>query len=195
MSYEAVHVHPASNATYYPGGSAIALKLLFDPDHGQIFGAQAVGRKGVEKRIDVIATAIKGKLTVEDLPDLELSYAPPYSSAKDPVNVAGYAALNIIEGEAEVVHFHEIDEIVRQGGTLIDVREPEEFEIGNITGAVNIPLGALRNRLEDLPRNKPVHVHCQVGLRGYLATRILNNNGFRAINLSGGYKTYTNARK
>ncbi|SIS40041.1 FAD-dependent oxidoreductase [Salimicrobium flavidum] len=195
VTYEAVHVHPASNATYYPGGSPIAMKLIFDPENGNIFGAQAVGRNGVEKRIDVIATAIKGKLTVEDLPDLELSYAPPYSSAKDPVNVAGYAAMNIIEGAAEVVHFHEIDEIVREGGTLIDVREAEEYEAGNIKGAQNIPLGELRGRLEELPKNKPIHVHCQVGLRGYLATRILNNNGFRAINLSGGYKTYTISRE
>lgn len=189
VSYEAVHIHPASNATYYPGGSQLSLKLLFDPESGEVFGAQAVGYKGVEKRIDVIATAIKGKLKVWELADLELAYAPPYSSAKDPVNMAGYVAGNVVDGDLSIVHHHEIDEIVKKGGYLIDVREPEEVEAGFITGAVNIPLGELRERLQELP-NQHIYVNCQVGLRGYLATKILTNNGFEASNLSGGYKTY-----
>ncbi|MFD1020947.1 FAD-dependent oxidoreductase [Thalassobacillus hwangdonensis] len=195
VTYEAVHVHPISNAGYYPGGSPLALKLLFHPVTGEIYGAQAVGLKGVEKRIDVIATAIKGKLTVADLADLELAYAPPYSSAKDPVNLAGYAAANVVEGDLKVVHHDEIDRIVAEGGVLIDVREPAEREIGFIPGSVNIPLGQLRDRLHELPKDQPIYVGCQVGLRGYLAVKTLMNHGFEAINLSGGYKTYRMAKK
>ncbi|MCA1063989.1 FAD-dependent oxidoreductase [Rossellomorea sp. AcN35-11] len=190
IPYEAVHIHPNSNAAYYPGGSQLSLKLLFDPETGEIFGSQAVGYKGVEKRIDVIATSIKGKLKVWDLADLELAYAPPYSSAKDPVNMAGYVAGNVVDGELSVVHHHEIDSIIQKGGYLLDVREPEEREFGYITGSVNIPLGELRDRLTELPDAQPIYVTCQVGLRGYLATRILTNHGFKASNLSGGYKTY-----
>lgn len=189
-TYEAVHIHPNSNATYYPGGSQLSLKLLFHPETGELFGAQAVGYKGVEKRIDVIATAIKGKLKVWDLADLELAYAPPYSSAKDPVNMAGYVAGNVVDGELSLVHHHEIDDIVKKGGYLLDVREPEEREFGFIMGSVNIPLGELRERLNELPEQQPIYVNCQVGLRGYLATKILTNHGFQASNLSGGYKTY-----
>ncbi|WP_064091272.1 FAD-dependent oxidoreductase [Rossellomorea aquimaris] len=194
IEYEAIHTHPFSNATYYPGGSQLSLKLLFDPKTGDIFGAQGVGYKGVEKRIDVIATAIKGKLKVWDLADLELAYAPPYSSAKDPVNLAGYVASNIIEGDLSIVHHHEIDDIVKKGGILVDVREPEERESGFIPGSVNIPLGQLRVRLHELPKHQHIYVSCQVGLRGYLATKILINNGYKASNLSGGYKTYLSGR-
>ncbi|GGF18848.1 NADH dehydrogenase [Halobacillus andaensis] len=189
-SYETIHVHPASNAAYYPGGSALALKLLFDPQTGEILGAQAIGYKGVEKRIDVIATAIKGQLKVWDLADLELAYAPPYSSAKDPVNMAGYVASNVASGELRIVHHDEIDEIVENGGYLIDVREPEEREIGKIEGSVPIPLGELRDRLDEIPKDKTIYINCQVGLRGYLATQILTHHGFEAANLSGGFKTY-----
>lgn len=190
ISYEVVHVHPSSHAGYYPGASPIALKLIFDQESGKIFGAQAVGKDGVDKRIDVIATAIKGGLTVLDLPDLELAYAPPYSSAKDPVNMAGYVASNIVEGMMETVQWHEIDAIVENGGTLIDVRNPSEFKKGYITGATNIPVDELRNHLHELPQDETIYVHCQVGLRGYIATRILRENGFEAINLDGGYRTY-----
>jgi CoA-disulfide reductase len=190
IAYEAVHIHPNSNASYYPGGSQLSLKLLFQPETGEIFGVQAVGYKGVEKRIDVIATAIKGKLKVWDLADLELAYAPPYSSAKDPVNMAGYVAGNVVDGELSLVHHHEIDDIVKKGGYLLDVREPEERESGFIMGSVNIPLGELRDRLNELPEQQHIYVNCQVGLRGYLATKILTNHGFEASNLSGGYKTY-----
>ncbi|MFI8577622.1 CoA-disulfide reductase [Rossellomorea aquimaris] len=189
-TYEAVHIHPNSNASYYPGGSQLSLKLLFQPETGEVFGAQAVGYKGVEKRIDVIATAIKGKLKVWDLADLELAYAPPYSSAKDPVNMAGYVAGNVVDGELSLVHHHEIDDIIKKGGYLLDVREPEERESGFIMGSVNIPLGELRDQLNELPEHQHIYVNCQVGLRGYLATKILTNHGFEASNLSGGYKTY-----
>ncbi|MFD0826832.1 CoA-disulfide reductase [Neobacillus sp. M.A.Huq-85] len=191
VPYEVVHIHPSSHAGYYPGAAPIALKLMFDKDTGKIFGAQAVGADGVDKRIDVIATAIKGGLTVEDLTDLELSYAPPYSSAKDPVNMAGYVASNIIEGNLEMIQWHEVDEIVAGGGVLIDVREPMEREFGFIEGSINIPLKDLRCKLSQLPKDKPIYVSCQVGLRGYLATRILNNSGLKAINIDGGWKTYS----
>ncbi|WP_044338633.1 FAD-dependent oxidoreductase [Rossellomorea aquimaris] len=190
IGYEAVHIHPNSNASYYPGGSQLSLKLLFHPETGEVFGAQAVGYIGVEKRIDVIATAIKGKLKVWDLSDLELAYAPPYSSAKDPVNMAGYVAGNVVDGELSLVHHYEIDDIIKKGGYLLDVREPEEREFGFIMGSVNIPLGELRERLNELPEHQHIYVNCQVGLRGYLATKILTNHGFEASNLSGGYKTY-----
>lgn len=191
IEYEAVHVHPNSNAAYYPGAFPVSMKLLFDPKTGKIFGAQAVGAKGADKRIDVIATAIKGNLTVQDLPDLELCYAPPYSSGKDPVNYIGYVASNIYEGVLKTIQYNEIDELIAKGNILVDVREPKELEkLGSIPGSVNIPLGQLRERLAELPKDKTIYITCQVGLRGYLAVRILEQNGFQAVNLDGGYKTY-----
>ncbi|WP_335872836.1 CoA-disulfide reductase [Bacillus sp. 2205SS5-2] len=190
VPFEAVHVHPNSNASYYPGGSPISLKLTFHPESGQIYGVQGVGVQGVEKRIDVIATAIKGGLSVQDLPDLELAYAPPYSSAKDPVNMLGYVATNIVDQEVQVVHYNQIDEIVENGGFLIDVREPIERELGFIPGSINLPLGEIRDKVESLPKDQPIFVTCQVGLRGYLATRILQQYGFTVFNVSGGFKTY-----
>ncbi|WP_077211239.1 CoA-disulfide reductase [Bacillus dakarensis] len=191
VEYEVVHIHPSSHAGYYPGAAPIALKLVFDKETGKIFGAQAVGMDGVDKRIDVIATAIKGGLTVEDLTNLELSYAPPFSSAKDPVNMAGYVATNIMEGELEQVQWHEIDEIIANGGLLIDVREPMEREFGFIKGSENISLNSLRENLDRLPKDQTIYVSCQVGLRGYLASRILKNNGFQVKNVDGGWKTYS----
>ncbi|MEW8970147.1 MAG: CoA-disulfide reductase [Mesobacillus sp.] len=190
ISYDVVHVHPSSHAGYYPGAFPIALKLIFDRETGKIFGAQAVSYDGADKRIDVLATAIKGGMTIFDLPDLELAYAPPYSSAKDPVNMAGYAAKNIAEGLVETVQWHEINDIIANGGYLIDVREPIERDMGMIEGSVNIPLGELRDRLDEIP-TKEVYVYCQVGLRGYLASRILKQAGFTVRNLDGGYKTYS----
>jgi CoA-disulfide reductase len=194
IPYEVVHVHPMSHASYYPGATQMTLKLIFDRE-GHIYGAQAVGKDGVDKRIDVIATAIKGGLTVYDLPDLELAYAPPFSSAKDPVNMAGYVASNILDGMVETVQWHEIDDIVANGGLLIDVRTPKELEArGAIPGSVNIPLDDLRDRLHELPKDQTIYVTCQVGLRGYLAARILTENGFRAKNLDGGYKLYSSVK-
>ncbi len=189
--YEVLHIHPSSHAGYYPGAAQISLKLIFDKDTGKIYGAQAVGADGVEKRIDVIATAIKGGLTVEDLINLELSYAPPYSSAKDPVNMAGYVATNLLERELEHIQWHEVDQIVDDGGLLIDVREPMEREFGYIRGSINIPLNDLRKRLNEIPKDKTIYVSCQVGLRGYLASRILKNNGYHVKNVDGGWKTYS----
>jgi CoA-disulfide reductase len=189
--YRVVHTHPASHATYYPGGQSMALKLLFHPETGALYGAQGVGQEGVDKRIDVLATAITGGLTVFDLTDLELAYAPPYSSAKDPVNMLGYVASNLIEGMLKTIQYDEIDAVVTAGGLLIDVREPEEVAKGNIPGSVNIPLGALRQRVGDLLKNQPIYITCQVGQRGYLAACILAVDGLTAINLDGGYQTYS----
>ncbi len=191
IPYEVIHIHPNSHAGYYPGASPISLKLIFDKESGKIFGAQAVGMKGTDKRMDVIATAIKGGLTVKDLTNLELSYAPPYSSAKDPVNMAGYVASNVMSGDLDNIQWHEVDEIVKQGGLIIDVREPAERAFGYIEGSINIPLNELRSRLDEIPRDQTIYVYCQVGLRGYLASRILKNNGYRVKNIDGGWKTYS----
>lgn len=190
IQYEALHIHPNSHASYYPGAFPIALKLLFDRKTGRIFGAQAVGYDGVDKRIDVIATAIKGGMTVFDLPDLELAYAPPYSSAKDPVNMAGYVATNMIEDMVETIQWHQVNELIKNGARLVDVREKIERDMGFIPNSINIPLGQLRKRLHELPKDETIYVYCQVGLRGYLAARILSQHGFRVKNLDGGYKTY-----
>lgn len=195
LPYQAIHIHPASHAGYYPGAYPIALKLLFNPVNGQIYGAQAVGKDGVDKRMDVIATAIKGNLDVHDLTEIELSYAPPYSSAKDPVNYAGYVASNIMDGQVDTVQWHEIDELVKAGATLIDVREPAERNAGFIHGSINIPLNDLRDRMHELPKNETLYVSCQVGLRGYLASRILAESGFQVKNLDGGWKTYASVKK
>ncbi|MDF2700145.1 MAG: CoA-disulfide reductase [Haloplasmataceae bacterium] len=193
VSYKAIHVHRGNHAGYYPNVQNITIKLLFDPNTGKIFGAQAVGQEGTEKRIDVIATAIKGNLTVSDLPDLELSYAPPFSSAKDPVNIAGYVADNVFNKVYDVVHWDKIDELVKNGGYLIDVRSPMEFNLGHIEGAINIPVDVFRNHLSEIKVAKdcPIYVNCQVGLRAHIAIRILQENGYTQVyNLSGGYKTY-----
>ncbi len=190
IDYQVLHIHPGSHASYYPGAFPMSLKLLFTPKEGKILGAQAVGFDGVEKRIDVLATAIKGKLTVFDLPDLELCYAPPYSSAKDPVNMAGYLATNIIDGLVETVQWHEVDAIAARGGLFVDVRDPFELALGKIDNSVNIPLGQLRKRAGELPKDKEIYVYCQVGLRGYIACRMLTQLGYRCRNVDGGYKTY-----
>ena len=198
INHKSVHIHPSSHAGYYPGAHPISLKLIFDPVNGKIFGAQAVGTDGVDKRIDILATAIKSDLTVYDIQDLELSYAPPYSSAKDPVNMAGYVASNIIDKLTDIVRWDEIDEIISAGGLLIDVRTKAEVDMGAISGSINIPLDSLRQSLSDIPKDKEVYVTCQVGLRGYLASRILSQNGYKVRNLDGGYRTYSqvfNSRK
>ena len=197
LNYKAIHAHPANHATYYPGGTQIAMKLLFDPDSGKIYGAQAVGQDGTEKRIDVIATAIKFGGTIRDLTELELCYAPPFSSAKDPVNMLGYIACNVADNVYGMVHWHEIDEIVENGGYLLDVRTPVEFDAGHINGAINIELDNLRNRIDEIKVSKdaPIYVNCQVGLRAYIAIKILKANGFEKVyNLSGGYLTYKGAK-
>ena len=189
MAYEKVYVHPSSHAGYYPGAGAISLKLLFAPDSGKILGAQAVGAKGVDKRIDVLAVALRAGMTVYDLEDLELSYAPPYGSAKDVVNYAGFTAANALRGDVKLCHWPEMD-APAANQLLLDVRTPAEVEAGTLAGARNIPLDDLRPRLAELPRDKELLVFCQQGLRGYLACRILSQNGFACRNLTGGYKTY-----
>ncbi|MBP2660735.1 MAG: CoA-disulfide reductase [Firmicutes bacterium] len=191
IPYEKSYTHSLSHAGYYQGATPISLKILFSPTNGKLLGAQAIGYKGVEKRIDVIATAIRAGMTVHDLETLELSYAPPYSSAKDPVNMAGYVASNIVKGDHEVIHWDEIRTLNKENSILIDVRTPQEFAMGSIEEAVNIPLDELRTRLQEIPTNKEIILFCQVGLRGYLAYRILIQNGYTNVkNLSGGYKTY-----
>lgn len=191
IPYEKSYTHSLSHAGYYVGATPISLKVIFSPENGKILGAQAVGYTGVEKRIDVIATAIHAGMSVHDLEKLELSYAPPYSSAKDPVNMAGYVAANIVKGDCRVIHWNEIPKIDPATSVLIDVRTPMEFTLGFIEGAVNIPLDELRGRIKEIPKDKEVILYCQVGLRGYLAYRILVQNGFQNVkNLSGGYKTY-----
>ncbi len=192
MAFEKVYVHPANHASYYPGATPISLKLLFDPKDGRILGAQAVGMEGVDKRIDVIATAIRAGLKAQDLQDLELSYAPPYGSAKDPVNYAGFVAANVLSGDVQLVTVEEMLE-PKPNQMILDVRTPAEVQSGTVPGAVNIPLDDLRGRLSELPREKEILITCQVGLRGYLASRILSQHGFRNRNLSGGYKTFSNA--
>ncbi|VGO14490.1 Coenzyme A disulfide reductase [Pontiella desulfatans] len=190
VSYEKVYVHPASHASYYPGSHPISLKLLFDPQTGKVLGAQAVGADGVDKRIDVLAVAIRAGLTVHDLEEMELTYAPPFGSAKDPVNYAGFVASNVLRGDVALFHVEEACNPADHQ-KLIDVRNPEEVEGGTIPGAKNIPLGQLREKLADLDKEREYLIFCQVGLRGYLACRILTQNGFKCRNLTGGYKTYS----
>lgn len=191
IPYETIHIHPNSHAGYYPGASSISLKLIFDKDSGKIYGAQAVGANGVDKRIDVIVAAMLGGLPANELADLELSYAPPYSSAKDPVNMAGYVASNVMEGLTTTMQWHEVNEYVTGGGLLVDVRDPVERDFGFIPGSVNIPLNDLRNRLSELPKDQDIAVSCQVGLRGYYAARLLAEHGYKVRNVDGGYKTYS----
>ncbi|CAI6057848.1 Coenzyme A disulfide reductase [Paenibacillus sp. JJ-100] len=191
--YRTVTVHPASHASYYPGSSAVTLKLLFTPE-GKILGAQAVGYEGVDKRIDDIAVAIHFGGNVRDLTELELSYAPPYSSAKDPVNMVGYAAENMIEGRVESFTYDQLSERNPAESLLLDVRSDLEHRNGNIPGSLSIPVDELRQRLGELDASKEIWVYCQVGLRGYTASQILRQHGYRTKNLSGGYKTYRQAQ-
>ena len=189
IDYEKVYVHPASHASYYPGAHPLSLKMLFDPDNGKILGAQAVGADGVDKRIDVLAVAIRAGMTVFDLEDMELSYAPPYGSAKDPVNHAGFVAANVMRKDVALFHVDEALEPT-ESQQLLDVRNPGELAGGTIPGAINVPLGQLRERLGGLDKEVEYLAFCQVGLRGYLACRILSQHGFKCRNLSGGFKTY-----
>jgi len=192
VEYEKSFTHSLSHADYYPGAAPMSVKLMFGKSDGKILGAQIVGNEGVDKRIDVLATAIRAGMTVHDLEKLELAYAPPYSSAKDPVNIAGYVASNIIKGECSVFHWNEVENIDFNKSMLIDVRTEGEYNAGTIKGAVNIPVDELRERIEELPRDKELLIFCQIGLRGYIASRILIQRGFRNVkNLSGGYKTYS----
>ena len=190
-NYRAIHSHPMSHAGYYPGAQPMSLKLLFDPDDGTILGAQAVGRDGVDKRIDIIATAITGGITADGLADLELAYAPPFSSAKDPVNMLGYMAENVRSGACDVVEYDELETLTSAGWTLVDVRTNQEHERGAIPGSVNLPLDQLREELDGA--TGPFVVYCEVGQRGHTATSLLHELGIKARNLDGGYRTWVAA--
>jgi NADPH-dependent 2,4-dienoyl-CoA reductase/sulfur reductase-like enzyme/rhodanese-related sulfurtransferase len=189
LAYRRVYLFPADHAGYYPGARAISLKLLFEPGSGRILGAQAVGQAGVDKRIDIIAVAQRAGLTVFDLEDLELCYAPPYGSAKDPVNMAGFVAANVLRGDVELWEPEELGGLTA-AQLLLDVRTFQEHAQGTIPGAVCAPLDELRDRLEDLPLDKELLVFCQAGLRGYVAARLLSQHGYKVRNLSGGYLRY-----
>ena len=191
VSYDKVVTHSASHATYYPGASNMTIKTLFDPADGRILGAQIVGFGGVDKRIDVLATAIRAGMTGADLEELDLAYAPPYSSAKDPVNMAGFVIENLRGGLVRQYHWDQVAALPRDGSVvLLDTRTAEEYAEGHIPGAINIPLDELRERLGELDPAKPVYVNCHSGLRSYLACRILSGRGFQCSNLSGGYRFY-----
>jgi NADPH-dependent 2,4-dienoyl-CoA reductase/sulfur reductase-like enzyme/peroxiredoxin family protein/rhodanese-related sulfurtransferase/TusA-related sulfurtransferase len=192
IPFSNVLIHVSNHAGYYPGASPMTLKLLYN-NQGKIFGAQAVGLEGVDKRIDVIATAIHGGLTVYDLEELELAYAPPFGSARDPVNILGFTAANILRGDARVMTWDQVDRLDRDKTTILDVRLPEELSLGMIDGALHIPLQQVRQNLNEIPKDRPVLVYCQTGQRSYFATRALNQLGFEAYNLTGGYKTYSHA--
>ncbi|MBY0588111.1 FAD-dependent oxidoreductase, partial [bacterium] len=189
--FRKIYVHPAHHASYYPGAEQMTLKLLFDEADGRVLGAQAVGGAGVDKRIDVLAMAIQAKMTVYDLEEAELCYAPPFGSAKDPVNMAGFVAANLLRGiHPQTVAENYSPEHSPQGQFVIDVRTAREFAEGHLPEAINIPVDELRDRLAEIRHDQPITVYCQVGQRGYLATRILQQQGYRVSNVSGGYKTY-----
>lgn len=191
IPYLSSYTHSASHAGYYPGAVPMSVKILFSPTDGRLLGAQIVGFKGVDKRIEMFASVIRNRGTVYDLMTLEHAYAPPYSSAKDPVNMAGFVADNILSGRVKTLHWRELEQLGKDAW-IVDTRTPDEYNLGHIEGAVNIPVDTMRNRLSELPKDKDIVLYCAVGLRGYLAYRILSQNGYtRVRNLSGGYKTYS----
>lgn len=192
IPHQAIHIHPNSHAGYYPGAQQMTLKLIFDPKSGEILGAQGVGIEGVDKRIDVIATAMRGGITAPELADLELAYAPPFGSAKDPVNMLGYVAENVLSGVSKVAQWHEIDTYREKGYQLVDVRSESECGRGIIPGAINIPVDEIRDRYKELT-NKNLLVNCQVGLRGHTGSMLLKELGFNPVNLDGGYLTWINS--
>ncbi len=192
IPFQSTVIHAANHAGYYPGASPMAFKLLFTPD-GKILGAQIVGTEGADKRIDVIATAMRAGLTVFDLEELELAYAPPYGSARDPVNMIGFVAANMLRGDVKTINWDDVAALDRDQNFILDVRNPEELTLGMIDGAINIPLPELRRRIGEIPQNRRVVVYCQAGQRAYYAYRQLVQHGLDAVNLSGGYKTYSHA--
>lgn len=186
--FQKAYVHPANHAGYYPGAETMTIKLLFEPDGGRILGAQAVGGAGVDKRIDVLAVAIQAGMTVFDLEEMELAYAPQFGAAKDPVNMIGFVAAGLLRGHHPQIDVPEL--LADESRFRLDVRTPKEFQAGAIPGATNIPVDELRSRMGELPKDRPIAAYCQVGQRGYIATRILRQAGYDAVNLGGGYKTY-----
>lgn len=194
LEHQVVHVSGKDHAGYYPGATDLTLKLVFDPKTGKIYGAQGIGANGVDKRIDILATAIKGGLTIFDLPELEFTYAPPFGSAKDPVNMLGYAAVNLAEEISESIQWYQLKEEQLKGNQLLDVRNPEELANGRYPDAVNIPLNQLRDRVSELDPTKNYIVSCHSGLRSYVAERLLKQNGFKVKNLDGAFALYKTVR-
>jgi rhodanese-related sulfurtransferase len=194
VPYEKIYTHSLHHAGYFPGGEMMAVKLLFDPRDGRLLGAQIAGRAGVDKRIDVLAMAIQKGSTLEDLEEAELCYAPQYGSAKDPVNIAGFAGANILHGDVDPVFWSDWQAAQAlteaQRPVVVDVRTRPEAATGAVPGSVNIPLGELRKRLDELPRDREIWVHCGVGQRSYYASRVLKQHGFRVRNLSGGMRSF-----
>ena len=191
LPYQVIHVSGKDHAGYYPGATDVTLKLLFEPTSGKIYGAQGVGKKGVDKRIDILATAIKGNLTIFDLPELEFTYAPPFGSAKDPVNMLGYAALNLVEGLSDNIQWYELEDELAAGKKFLDVRTTSEFQQGHLkVDTVHIPLNELRERLGELDKSQDYIVSCHSGLRSYIAERILKQAGFSVKNLDGAFALY-----
>jgi rhodanese-related sulfurtransferase len=190
--YVAIHSHPASHAGYYPGAQGMSLKLLVDPQSWQILGVQGIGKDGVDKRIDVIATAMRAGLSAPELADLELAYAPPFGSAKDPVNMLGYISENVLTGITPTAQWSDIDGLRQSGYSILDVRSEAEVARGTIPGALNIPIDSLRERKSEIPAGK-ILVTCQVGQRGHAATRLLREMNYEAINLDGGYMTWSHS--
>ena len=190
QAYRKVYVHPTHHAGYYPGAEGMTLKVVFAPTDGKLLGAQAVGGQGVDKRIDVLAVAIQAGMTVFDLEEMELAYSPQYGSAKDPINMAGFVAAGLLRGDHPQADVAAVTLSENGRLVLVDVRTPQEYAGGHISGAVNIPVDELRSRLGELPHDREVAVYCQMGQRGYLAVRILAQAGFKVVNLGGGYKTY-----
>ncbi|MFZ7132367.1 MAG: FAD-dependent oxidoreductase [Eubacteriales bacterium] len=191
--YLCIHLHPLSHAGYYPGGKVIHLKLIFRPIDGKVLGVQGIGGDGTEKRIDVIAAAMRFGATVEDLKELELAYAPPYSSAKDPVNMAGFTASNILSGDMDIIQYHEVPTLDLNENVLLDLRTPAEITMGYIPHSVNITIDDLRNNLHQLDKEKTIIVYCAVGVRAWIGVSILRNHGYNVKNLTGGFTTYYNA--
>ncbi|MCL2590032.1 MAG: FAD-dependent oxidoreductase [Betaproteobacteria bacterium] len=189
IPYRKVYIHANDHAGYYPGAKQISIKLLFAEDTGRILGAQAIGESGVDKRLDVLATAIQAKMTVDDLAEMELSYAPPYGSAKDPINIAGMAAQNLVTGLSSLIEPEELDAAILAGATLIDLRQPEELQQGQIPGAKNLPLPQLRTQAA-FPKDAALIVYCQIGLRGYIGQRQLQQQGWSVRSLNGGFRTW-----
>ena len=196
IPYLSSYTHSDSHAGYYPGAQRLSIKLLFAPDTGTLLGAQVVGKEGADKRIDVLATALRANMTVYDLEELELAYAPPYSSAKDPVNIAGFVAANILKKDLENTHWHELEALDSDECVLIDLRTKKELEKnGTIDGAVNIPVDDLRQNIDKLDKQKTYVLCCAVGQRAYIGHRILKQKGFQSSNLSGGFVTYSSVKK
>ena len=196
IDYDKVYLSPSNHASYYPGSKVMTMKVLWEKGSGRLLGAQIIGSDGVDKRIDVLAAAMSAGLTAPQLAELDLAYAPPYSSAKDPVNMAGFLAENVISGTVSQFFWDEADALFRDGSlTLLDVRTEREFRAGHLEGFVNIPLDELRDHLDSLDPGKPVRIVCQSGLRSYLACRILSQEGFSCSHLAGGYRLYETVMK